>query len=108
MAAASIAIADKNGRVAVLAVNNDWGTNLSKIFKTAYERLGGAVTKIVLYNQDQSSYRAEVTSALEDKPDTLYLIGYVTEGARIARDWISHGGTQRFMFAHNMNDAAFV
>jgi ABC-type branched-subunit amino acid transport system substrate-binding protein len=108
VAAASIAIADKSGRVAVLAVNNDWGTNLSKIFKTAYQRLGGVVTRIVLYNQDQSSYRAEVTSALEDKPDTLYLIGYVTEGARIARDWISQGGTQRFLFAHNMNDAAFV
>jgi branched-chain amino acid transport system substrate-binding protein len=108
VAAASIAIADKSGRVAVLAVNNDWGANLSKIFKLAYERLGGGVTKVVLYNQDQSSYRAEVTSALEDKPDTLYLIGYVTEGARIARDWISQGGTQHFMFAHNMNDAAFV
>jgi ABC-type branched-subunit amino acid transport system substrate-binding protein len=108
VAAAAEAAASKNGRVAVLAVNNDWGTNLSKLFKTAYERFGGSVTKIVLYNQDQSSYRAEVSSALEDKPDTLYLIGYVTEGARITRDWISQGGTQRFMFAHNMNDAAFV
>ena len=108
VAAAAEAAASKNGRVAVLAVNNDWGTNLSKLFRTAYERFGGTVTKIVLYNQDQSSYRAEVTSALADKPDTLYLIGYATEGARIARDWISQGGTQRFMFAHNMNDAAFV
>ncbi len=108
VAAAGHAIADNSGRVAVLAVNSDWGINLSKIFKTAYERLGGTVTKVVLYNPDQSSYRAEVGSAMEDKPDTLYLIGYVTEGARIARDWISQGGTQNFMFAHNLNDAAFV
>jgi branched-chain amino acid transport system substrate-binding protein len=108
VAAAGHAIADNSGRVAVLAVNTEWGANLSKIFKTSYERLGGSVTKIVLFNPDQSSYRAEVGSAMEDKPDTLYLIGYVTEGARIARDWISQGGTQRFLFAHNLNDAAFV
>ena len=108
VAAAAQAVGGDNGRVAVLAVNSDWGVNLSRIFKNAYERLGGSVTRIVLYNPDQSSYRAEVGSALEDKPDTLYLIGYVTEGARIARDWISQGGTQHFLFAHNLNDAAFV
>jgi branched-chain amino acid transport system substrate-binding protein len=59
VAAASHAIDAKAGRVAVLAVNTDWGINLSNIFKTAYERLGGSVTKIVLYNPDQSSYRAD-------------------------------------------------
>src|SRR3984957_5373722 len=106
--AAAQAVSGDNGRVAVLAVNSEWGTNLSRIFKNAYERLGGSVTRIVLYNPDQASYRAEVGAALEDKPDTLYLIGYVTEGARIARDWISQGGTQHFLFAHNLNDAAFV
>jgi branched-chain amino acid transport system substrate-binding protein len=108
VAAASHAIDAKAGRVAVLAVNTDWGINLSNIFKTAYERLGGSVTKIVLYNPDQSSYRAEVGSALDEKPDSVYLIGYVTEGARIARDWISQGGTQQFLFPDNLNDAAFV
>jgi ABC-type branched-subunit amino acid transport system substrate-binding protein len=108
VAAASHAIGDKSGRVAVLAVNTDWGTNLSKIFKTAYESLGGSVTRIVLYNPDQSSYRAEVGSAIEDKPDSLYLIGYVTEGARIARDWISQGGTQHLLFPFNLNNVAFV
>jgi ABC-type branched-subunit amino acid transport system substrate-binding protein len=108
VAAASHAIAAKSGSVAVLAVNNDWGQNLSKIFQAAYDKLGGRVTKVVLYNPDQPSYRAEISSAMEGTPDTLYLIGYVTEGAKLTRDWISQGGTQRFLFPHNMNDAAFV
>ena len=108
VAAARTASAGRRGGIAVLAVNNDWGINLSKVFRAAYERLGGSITKVVLYNPDQSSYRAEVGSAMEGKPDTLYLIGYATEGARIARDWISQGGTRQFLFAHNMNDAAFV
>ena len=107
VAAATHAIG-RSGTVAVLAVNNDWGQNLSKVFKAAYEKLGGTVSRVVLYNPDQTSYRAEVGAAMEGNPDTLYLIGYVTEGARITRDWISQGGKQQFLFAHNLNDAAFV
>jgi branched-chain amino acid transport system substrate-binding protein len=107
VAAATHAIG-RSGTVAVLAVNNDWGQNLSKVFKAAYEKLGGTVSKVVLYNPDQTSYRAEVGAAMEGNPDTLYLIGYVTEGARITRDWISQGGPSQFLFAHNLNDAAFV
>ncbi len=108
VAAAQHAITARSGTVAVLAVNNDWGQNLSTAFRTAYEKLGGRIAKIVLYNPDQSSYRAEISAAMEGAPDTIYLIGYATEGARLARDWISQGGTQNFLFAHNMNDAAFV
>ncbi len=108
VAAASFAYNAKSGSVAVLAVNNDWGQNLSKVFQAAYEKLGGKVTKIVLYNPDQSSYRAEISSALQDEPDALYLIGYPTEGARLTRDWISQGGTRKLLFPHNLNDASFV
>ncbi len=108
VAAAQHAITSKSGTVAILAVNNDWGQNLSKVFQAAYGKLGGRISKTVLYNPDQSSYRAEISTAMEGTPDTLYLIGYASEGARLARDWISQGGTQNFLFAHNMNDAAFV
>lgn len=108
VAAASMAMQTHRGRVAVLAINNDWGSNLSNVFRAAYEKLGGSVTRVVLYNPAQSSYRAEVGSAMQDHPDTLYLIGYASEGAGIAREWISQGGTRQFLFAHNMNDAAFV
>ena len=108
VAAASFASNAKSGTVAVLAINNDWGQNLSKVFQATYEKLGGKVSRVVLYNPDQSSYRAEISSVMADGPDSLYLIGYATEGARLTRDWISQGGTRRFLFPHNLNDAAFV
>ncbi len=108
IAAAHYAQREKSGAVSILAINNDWGQNLSRVFKAAYEKLGGSVKKIVFYNPDQPSYRAEVTSVIESQPDTLYFIGYVTEAARIVRDWISQGGTQRLLFPHNLNDANFV
>ncbi len=108
IAAAHYAQREKSGAVSIFAINNDWGQNLSRVFKAAYEKLGGSVKKIVFYNPDQPSYRAEVTSVIESQPDTLYFIGYVTEAARIVRDWISQGGTQRLLFPHNLNDANFV
>ena len=108
VAAASAAIHAHSGTIAVLAINNDWGQNLSKVFQATYEKLGGKVSRIVLYNPDQPSYRAEISSAMQGLPDTLYLIGYTTEGARLTRDWISQGGTRRLLFPHNLNDAAFV
>ncbi len=108
VAAASYARREQAGRVAILAVNNDWGKNLSQVFGTAYQALGGPAPKIEFYNPGQSSYRAEVTSLIGDDPDSFYLIGYAAEGAGIVRDWLSQGGTQRLIFAHNLNDAKFV
>jgi ABC-type branched-subunit amino acid transport system substrate-binding protein len=108
VAAASYARREQAGRVAILAVNNDWGKNLSQVFGTAYQALGGPAPKMEFYNPGQSSYRAEVTSLIGDDPDSFYLIGYAAEGAGIVRDWLSQGGTQRLIFAHNLNDAKFV
>ena len=108
VAAASFAIRAKSGTVAVLTINNDWGQNLSKVFQASYEKLGGKVSKIVMYNPDQPSYRAEISSAMEGTPDSLYLIGYTTEGAQLTRDWIGQGGTRRLLFPHNLNNAVFV
>jgi branched-chain amino acid transport system substrate-binding protein len=108
IAAAKDAIKEHSGTVGIMAVNNDWGQNLSRVFSESYAKLGGKVGKVVLFNPGQSSYRAEVTSLLETKPDTLYMIGYLAEGSRIVRDWISLGGTQRMLFAHSLNDAKFV
>lgn len=108
IAAANDAMQEKSGTVAILAINNDWGQNLSKLFSESYAKLGGKIGKVVLYQPDQASYRSEVTSLIDSKPDALYFIGYVTEGSRIIRDWISQGGPQKLLFAHSLNDAKFV
>lgn len=108
IAAANYVIKQNPGTVAIMAINSDWGQNLSKLFSESYTKLGGSIGKTVLYQPDQASYRPEVTSLIDTKPDALYFIGYITEGSRIIRDWISQGGTQRLLFAHSLNDAKFV
>ena len=95
-------------KVAIIYLNNDWGKNNQAEFKRSLETLGGAVGNIVPYNQDQPSYRSEVTKALEGEPDALYLLSTPQDGSKQLRDWIRFGGASGLVFAQGMNDPAFV
>jgi ABC-type branched-subunit amino acid transport system substrate-binding protein len=95
-------------KVAVIYVNNDYGVNLNKEFNRAFSALGGTVVTAVPYNERQASYQPEVTKALASNPDALYLISYPTDGATIARTWISAGGPQKFLLNDGLNSDEFI
>jgi branched-chain amino acid transport system substrate-binding protein len=63
---------------------------------------------MVPYNENQTSYRAEVNKAMADKPDALFLAAYPQDGATITREWLSLGGTQNFMFHNALRTKEFV
>lgn len=107
VAAASLADSMKYRKVAVLYVNNDYGVNLQKMFAQAFTTIGGTVTASP-YNERQASYDAEVSKALATKPDALYLIGYPTDAAVVARAWISGGGTRNLLLNDGLDDDSFV
>jgi ABC-type branched-subunit amino acid transport system substrate-binding protein len=95
-------------KLAVIHVNNDFGVNMVKQFSHAYTALGGTITSDTPYNERQSSYQAEVTSALGGNPDGLYLVSYPVDGATIARAWISQGGPRKFLLNDGMNSSDFI
>ncbi len=95
-------------KLAVIHVNNDFGVNMVKQFSRAYTALGGTITSDTPYNERQSSYQAEVTSALGGAPEGLYLVSYPVDGATIARAWISQGGPKRFLLNDGMNSSDFI
>ncbi len=95
-------------RVAVLYLNNAYGVGLSGQFKNAFTKLGGTVTSFVSYDPGQSSYTAEVTQAMANHPDGLFLIGYPGDGTTVAREWISAGGPQHFLFPDGLQSQQFV
>lgn len=95
-------------KVAVIYVNNDYGVNLNREFNRAFSALGGTVVTAVPYNERQASYQPEVTKALASNPDALYLISYPTDGAAIARTWISAGGPQKFLLNDGLNSDEFI
>src|ERR1041384_153510 len=57
-AAAKYALDQGLKKLAIIHVNNDFGVNMVKEFKLAYEKLGGTITSVTPYNEKQSSYQA--------------------------------------------------
>ena len=107
-AAAKYALDQGFKRIAVIHVNNDFGTNMFGEFAKVYKALGGEIVSVTPYNEKQSSYDAEATAAIASKPDGLYLIATPVDGATIARAWISQGGPAKFLLNDGMNSPDFI
>ena len=95
-------------KISVIYVNNDYGASLGRSFKGAIEEFGGTVTKMVPYNPEQPSYRAEVTQAMDGNPDAMFLISFPADGATATREWISLGGTQNLILANALRVDPYV
>jgi ABC-type branched-subunit amino acid transport system substrate-binding protein len=95
-------------RTAVIYVNTDFGVTIAEQFKQDLEKLGGTVTAMVAYNESQPSYRAEVTSALEGDPDSLYLVAFPVDGATITREWLQLGGTGNLVVNNSLRSADYL
>ncbi|TPQ31739.1 ABC transporter substrate-binding protein [Cupriavidus pinatubonensis] len=108
VAMAKVALDAGYRKVAVVYLNNAYGQGLSAEFAHAFTTLGGTVTQNVVYNPSQPSYRSEVDKALKPAADALLLIGYPGDGTTIAREWISAGGTQKFLLPDGLESQDFV
>lgn len=95
-------------KLAIVNVNSDYGTSLASSFKRDAEKFGITITNMVAYNQEQASYRAEVNAALQGEPEALVLIAFPADGATVAREWISFGGPQKFVFSNALRADEFL
>ncbi|AOU99201.1 hypothetical protein BI364_15785 [Acidihalobacter yilgarnensis] len=94
--------------VAVMYINNPYGTGLAGKFANYFKKMGGTVTAEVPYNDKQPSYRSEVNQALSGKPQALFLVGYPGDGTTVAREWISAGGPMTFLLPDGLESQKFV
>jgi branched-chain amino acid transport system substrate-binding protein len=95
-------------KLAIIHINSDFGVNMVKEFSEAYKALGGEILSVTPYNESQPSYQPEVTAAMAGGPDALYLVSQPTDGATIARNWISQGGVAKFLLNDGMNSEEFI
>jgi branched-chain amino acid transport system substrate-binding protein len=95
-------------RTAVIYINNDFGSGIAKYFATAMKELGGEAVVLIPYNENQASYRAEVTKALATKPDSIFFASFPQDGATMTREWLSLGGTQNMIFHNGLRNADYV
>ena len=95
-------------KIAVVYINTDFGTGMLQYFTTAMKKLGGEIVSSVAYNDNQPSYRAEVSQALASKPDAVFFVAFPQDGATMVREWISLGGTQNLILNNSLRSPDFV
>jgi ABC-type branched-subunit amino acid transport system substrate-binding protein len=95
-------------KTAVVYINTDFGTDMLRFYKAAVVKLGGDLVVEVPYNDNQPSYRAEVTKALAAKPESLLLIGFPKDAVTIVREWLSLGGTKTVALNNSVRTMDFV
>lgn len=78
-------------KVALLAQQNPFVVAMIDPFKAEMGKAGGTVTQTVMYNPDQSSYRAEVEKVFGPEPDGVFCLSLLTDFASIAKE-VYRGG----------------
>jgi ABC-type branched-subunit amino acid transport system substrate-binding protein len=95
-------------KTAIIYVNTDFGVDMTRFIKQALPKLGGEYVVEVAYNDNQPSYRAEVTKALAAKPESLLLVGFPKDAVTIVREWLSLGGSTKIALNNSMRVMDFV
>ncbi len=95
-------------KTAVIFVNTDFGTDMLRFYRNAVVKLGGEIVIEVPYNDNQPSYRAEVSKALGAKPESMLLIGFPKDAVTIVREWLSLGGGKTIALNNSMRTMDFV
>ncbi|MCS6892881.1 MAG: ABC transporter substrate-binding protein [Rhodovarius sp.] len=97
-------------RVAVMAVNNDYGRGLAGSFTAAFQARGGTVTGSQNFEENRPSYRAELqTLSRTGNPQALMLVAYPASGGNtILRNSIEGGFFQRYILTDGMRSQQVV
>jgi branched-chain amino acid transport system substrate-binding protein len=73
-------------KVAILSdVRNDYSVGLQTFFRQHYKQFGGEIVAEQSYSEGDSDFRAQLTQIKSANPEGIYVPGYYTEVATIAR-----------------------
>ena len=103
------AVKDKGyKKTVIMYINNDFGAGVAPDAKKAIEKLGGSVAGMIAYNENQPSYRSDVSKALALEPDSLVLVGLSQDATVVLREWFSLGGTQNVVLHNTMRSMDII
>lgn len=84
-------------KAAVLGLNVPFTQMTVEAFKQRFEERGGEVTSFTTYNEDQTTFRSEVTRAFADGPDFIHISGYEPDITAILKAAYQLGLSGRFI-----------
>ena len=62
--------------VAVMFIQNDYGTALKDVFEKEFAKQGGTITETASYKPEETDFRPYLTKIMKNKPEAVYLISY--------------------------------
>jgi branched-chain amino acid transport system substrate-binding protein len=88
----------KAQRVAILYDQaSDYSIGLAKTFKSEFAAMGGTISTEQTYKEGDSDHAAQLATIRDSKPDAIFLPGYYTDVANIARQARKLGITVPFL-----------
>jgi branched-chain amino acid transport system substrate-binding protein len=94
--------------VAILHLNNDYGSSIADIFKKTLETKGGKVTLNEGYLDKATDFRAALTKIAGLKPDAIYVAGYFADTSRILKQSKELGIKSQFLGTTAIEDPEFL
>lgn len=82
---------DGKQNVAVVAQNTDYGTGFVSFLTPALESAGVKIVEDVTYDDQGTSFDAEVEKVVGSSPDAVALIGYPEDGGKILAEMLKQG-----------------
>lgn len=84
-------------RPAVMAFNNSTFVGLANYFKETWEKDGGKVSSMVIYEPNQTTYRTELNRVLATNPDVIAMGSYRPDATILLREWYQTGQDCKFI-----------
>ncbi|TET15171.1 MAG: hypothetical protein E3J82_01170 [Candidatus Thorarchaeota archaeon] len=83
-------------KIAILYVNNDYGSGLRGMVESRFKSLGGRVVTMQSFDQGSSDFRTQLAKIKQAKPEAIYMVGY-KEQILILKQAKEMGITQQFL-----------
>ena len=74
---------NKLKRIAVIAIQNDWGQSVASNFNAKVQAQGGSIITTEFYNPGTRDFRAILTKIARERPDGVYLGMFYEDGAAL-------------------------
>lgn len=100
--------------VAVLAVNDEYGTGLVEAFTNAYQKMGGEIANEkgpTFYASTSTIFDSEVTTAFKSDPDAVLIVSFPETGSLILKAAFEQGlldGNTQIILTDGMKNLSIV
>ena len=95
-------------RVAILYVNNAYGTGLKDIFESVFQNLGGKIVISESFQQGDTDMRTQLRKIVDVNPELIYMPGYPSEMAIVLRQAREMGTNIQFLSVQAFDDPKII